>query len=607
MSAGTTSAETRTVADLVVERLVAWDVERIYGYAGDGNNPLLGALRRSTIGPEFMRARHEESAAFMAVGDARYSGTVGVVNSTQGPGAVHLLNGLYDAKLDSVPVVALVAQQHTSVLGSDYQQEIDLANLFADVAGPFLQTVASAEQTPMVLDRAFRSALTHKTPVVVVLPHDVQTAEAPELGDELDQEHGVVVTAPEWTHGVVTPRDDDVARAVEVLDAGERIGILAGRGMAGAQQELMELAERLDAGITMSLLGKPYVDESHALVGGTMGHLGTTASARILQSCDTLLIVGSNDPWTEFYPRPGQARAVQIDLDPAHLANRYPVEVGMVGDAANALRELTRRVADRDRSAWRSEVEKWVGQWHEISRLRAEVPARGLNPELVARRLADHMPHDSRLAVDVGSSVYHYVRQMNLPTTVPAHLSSTLASMGCGIPYAIAAKTTAPAGPVAVLAGDGAMQMLGINELITVSEAWPGWEDPVMVVVVLNNRDLAEVSWEQREAEQQPRFARSQEVPEFNTAGYAELLGLRGVRVETADELDAALEAAFTADRPTVIDARTDPDVPLLPPFPHGRELAESMRTGLRAEGDAGTHGLELLETYVRIEEERFT
>lgn len=596
----------RTVADLVVDRLVAWDVERIYGYAGDGNNPLLGALRRAEIGPQFMRARHEESAAFMAVGDAKYSGAVGVVTSTQGPGAVHLLNGLYDAKLDSAPVVALVAQQHTSVLGSGYQQEINLGTLFTDVAGPYLQTVATAEQVPMVLDRAFRSALTHRTPVVVVLPHDVQNEPAPELGDELDQEHGVVVTAPEWTHGITVPRDDDVARAVEVLDAGERIAILAGRGVAGAQTELMELADRLDAGVTMSLLGKPYVDESSPLVGGTMGHLGTTASARILQNCDTLLVVGSNDPWTEFYPQPGQARAVQIDLDPVHLANRYPVEVGLVGDAGPAMRELLARVGYRDRSGWRGEVETWVRQWWEISRQRAAVPVRGVNPELVARRLGELLPHDARLAVDVGSSVYHYVRQMSLPTSVPAHLSSTLASMGCGVPYAIAAKSTAPANPVAVLAGDGAVQMLGINELITVSEAWPSWEDPTMVVVVLNNRDLAEVSWEQRESEQQPRFARSQDVPPFAVAGYAELLGLRGIRVEESDQLAPALEAAFSADRPTVVEVITDPDVPLLPPFPHGRQMAESMRTGLRAEGEAGAHALDLLYTYAQMEEERF-
>ena len=599
-------AQDRTVADLVVERLVDWRVERVYGYAGDGNNPLLGALRRSDVAPRFMRARHEESAAFMAVAEAKYSGRVGLVTSTQGPGAVHLLNGLYDAKLDSVPVVALVAQQHTSALGSDYQQEINLGSVFADVAGPFLQTVTAAEQLPMVIDRAFRAALTHRSPVVVILPHDVQTAPAPEVGDELGQEHGVMVTAPGWTRGVVRPDDDDVARAVEVLDAGERIAILAGQGMAGAQQALVDLAERLDAGVTTSLLGKPYVDESHALVGGTMGHLGTTASARILQNCDTLLIVGSNDPWSEFYPVPGRARAVQIDLDPAKLANRYPVEVGLVGDAGETLRMLIDRVAPRDRSAWRRDVEEWVGQWREISRERSEVAVRGLNPELVARRLARHIPHDARLAVDVGSSVYHYVRQMDLPTSVPAHLSSTLASMGCAIPYAIAAKATAPSGPVAVLAGDGALQMLGINELLTVSEAWREWEDPRMVIVVLCNGDLAEVSWEQRETEQQPRFAPSQDVPAFDVAGYARLLGLGGVRVEGAGQLDTALEEAFTADRPVVIEAVTDPDVPLLPPFPHGRQLLEGMRTGLRAEGAAGEHASGLLETYAAMEE-RYT
>lgn len=526
-----------TVADLVVDRLVEWDVERVYGYAGDGSNPLLGALRRADVAPRFMRARHEESAAFMAVADAKFSGGVGVVNSTQGPGAVHLLNGLYDAKLDSVPVVALVAQQHTSVLGSDYQQEIDLASVFDDVAGPFLQTVASSEQMPMVLDRAFRSALTPSAPVVVIIPHDVQNAPDPDLG----QQHGEVVTSPEWTHGVTAPRDDDVARAVEILDVGQRIAILAGRGVVHSERELMELAERLDAGITMSLLGKQYVDESSPLVGGTMGHLGTTASGRILQNCDTLLIVGSNDPWTEFYPAPGQARAVQIDLDPAMLANRYPVEVGLVGDAGPAMRALTERVAQRDRSAWRADVEKWVGQWHEISRERAEVSAWPLNPELM------------------------------------------------------------------VLAGDGAMQMLGINELITVAESWPGWDDPRMVIVVLRNGDLAEVSWEQREAEQQPRFVPSQDVPSFDMAGYAELLGLNGLRVEETGQIDEAMDAAFAADRPTVIEAVSDPDVPLLPPFPHGRTMLEGMRTGLRTEGESGTRGLELLETYARIEEERFT
>ncbi len=589
-----------TTSDQIVDRLRVWGVKRVYGYAGDGNNPLLGALRRAGDGPEFISARHEEGAAFMAVGEAKYGRTVGVVTSTQGPGAVHLLNGLYDAKLDHAPVVALVAQQHRSMLGSGYQQEIDLQHLFADVSSPFVQLVTTPEQLPMVIDRAFRSALANSQPSVVILPHDVQQAPAPDLG----QAHGEVVTSPRWTTGEISPREEDLAAAVEVIEAGEKIGILAGQGMRDAQDELIALAEHLGAGVTMSLLGKPYVDESHPLVAGTMGHLGTTASAHVLQECDTLLIIGSNDPWTEFYPAPGQARAVQIDIDPSMIGNRYPVEVGLVGHAGPAMRVLRERLHKRGDTPWRGEVEQQVKTWHEISRLRSEVTAEPLNPELVVREFGRRIPGDAQLAVDVGSGVYHWVRQISLPTSVPAHLSSTLASMGCAVPYAVAAKETDSTRPVVVLAGDGATQMLGINELITVAHRWHGWENPRFVMLVLHNRDLAEVSWEQRETESEPRFPASQEVPQFDFAGYADSLGLHGMRLEDPSALSRVLDEAFAADRPVVIEALTDPDVPLLPPLPHGEELAESMRKGLRAEGESGRHGLELLEEYVRIEEE---
>ncbi len=589
----------RQVSDLVVERLLAWGTARIYGYAGDGNNPLLGALRRAGA-PAFITARHEESAAFMAVGEAKYTGSAGVVTSTQGPGAVHLLNGLYDAKLDSAPVVALVGQQHRSTLGSDYQQEIDLQTLFHDVAPRFVQQVSSPAQLPMVLDRAFRSALTHAQPAVVILPHDIQQASVAGLG----QEHGEVVTAPRWTTGRVLPRHEDLAAAVGVLEAGERIAILAGRGVRDAQDEVIRLAEHLGAGIATSLLGKPYVDEAHPLAAGTMGHLGTTASARVLQECDTLLILGSNDPWTEFYPPPGQARAVQVDIDPAMLANRYPVEAGVVGDCAATAEALLDRLRPRGSTPWRAEVERHVRNWHEISRLRAEVAADPLNPELAVRRFAERLSPDHRVAIDVGSAVYHYARQMRLPTSVSAHLSSTLASMGCGIPYGISAKESAPERPVAVIAGDGAMQMLGNVDLVTVAERWRRWRDPRFAVLVLHNRDLAEVSWEQREMEAQPRFPASQDVPRFDFTGYAELLGLRGIRIDAPDDIPAVLDEAFACERPVVVEAITDPDTPLLPPFPHGEEQLGAMRSGLRAEGEAGAHGLALLEHYARIEDE---
>ncbi|AGS34500.1 thiamine pyrophosphate protein [Corynebacterium maris DSM 45190] len=589
-----------TTSDLIVRRLRDWGVERVYGYAGDGNNPLLGALRRAGGSPEFIGSRHEEGAAFMAVGEAKYGERVGVVTSTQGPGAVHLLNGLYDAKLDSAPVVALVAQQLRSVLGSGYQQEIDLQHLFADVASGFVQTVSAPEQLPMVLDRAFRSALAHGGPTVVILPHDVQQEPAPELG----QEHGEVVTAPRWTTGVTVPAEADVRAAAKVISEGEKVAILAGQGVRHAQAEVMELAERLGAAVTTSLLGKPYVDESHPLAAGTMGHLGTPASAHALQNCDTVVLIGTDDPWTEFYPAPGQARAVQIDVDPSVLGNRYPVEVGLVGDAAESIEALLPHLMERADTDWRAEVEAAVAASREIARRRADVEAAPLNPELVVRSFGERVADDAQAAIDVGSCVYHYVRQTSWPTSVPAHLSSTLASMGCGVPYALAAKETDPGRPVVALAGDGAMQMLGINELITVAHRWRDWQDPRFVLLVLQNRDLAEVSWEQRETEGEPRFAASQEVPGFDFAAYARQLGLVGLRVSDAAEVDAVLAEAFAADRPVVIDAHTDADVPLLPPLPHGEELAESMKTGLAEEGEAGRRGYELLEQYLRIERE---
>ncbi|MDQ0616417.1 thiamine pyrophosphate-requiring protein [Arthrobacter globiformis] len=599
----------RLVADVMVERLKAWGVNRVFGYSGDGINGFMGALRRSGAGGddsgdpgagvEFVQARHEETAAFMAVGHAKYTGRVGVVTSTQGPGAVHLLNGLYDAKLDGVPVVAIIGQQSRSVLGSAYMQEIDLLTLFKDVAAQFAQMVSTPEQLPMVLDRAFRTALETRTPCVVIVPHDIQKAPAPEL----DQEHGIIVTAPEWQPARVLPRDDDLARAAEVLGAGSKVAFLVGQGAKNAQAEVVALAQQLDAGITTSLLGKPYMDETLPFAAGTMGHLGSTASAHLMGNCDTLLIIGSNDPWTEFYPKPGAARAVQVDIDGRKVGNRYPVEVGLVGDAAETLARLAELLngaggQKEARKQWRADVEDQVRSWRALAEERSRVPASPVNPELVVRELSGRLPHNAQVSVDVGSCVYWYARQLTLPAGVPAHLSGTLASMGCSVPYGIAAKLARPDRPVVALAGDGAMQMAGIAELVTVAHRWRQWPDPRFVVCVFNNRDLAEVTWEQRETESEPRFPDSQEIPDFPYAGYAELLGLTGIRVESPEQLAGAWDRALAAERPVVIEVLTAPDVPLLPPFPAGAEKLDGMRSALAAEGESGEGAAALLDTY---------
>jgi pyruvate dehydrogenase (quinone) len=556
-------ADARTTSDVVVGRLRAWGVDRVFGYSGDGIDGVIGALRRAGT-PAFVQARHEETAAFMAVGHAKYTGGVGVCLSTQGPGAVHLLNGLYDAKLDSKPVVAIVGQQVSSVLGSGYQQEIDLVRLYGDVCAQFVQAAHTPEQVPMLIDRAVRTALATRSPTCVILPHDVQAAAAP---DEDAHEHGVIVTSPGLRPARVVPYDADLDAAASLLGAGERVAILVGQGAAGAAHEVLALAERLGAGIAASLLGKPVLDETLPFHTGVLGHLGTTASTRLMRECDTLLLVGTNDPWTEFYPAPGQARAVQVDLDGRRLGIRYPVEVPLLGDAAETLRALLDRVPARGDDGWRRRVEEWTRRWHAIAAERASAAAEPVNPQHVVRELSGRLPADALVSVDVGSVTYWYARHLRLPPGVPAHLSSTLASMGSALPYGIAAKLAAPDRPVVALAGDGAMQMSGMAELVTVAARWRDWADPRFVVCVLNNGDLAEVSWEQRETEGEPRFPASQDLPDVPYASVAELFGLHGRRVDRPEDVGPAWEQALHADRPYVLDVVCDAAVPLLPPL----------------------------------------
>ncbi len=618
----------RLVADAMVDRLRAWGVSRVFGYSGDGINTFLGALRRNGDGPEFVQARHEENAAFMAVAHSKYglgqygaefdgSGSnpsteggrnvgmdIGVMVSTQGPGAVHLLNGLYDAKLDGIPVVAIVGQQNLTALGSGYQQEIDLLALFKDAASAYCEQVSAPEQVPGVIDRAFRTALATSSPCVVIVPHDVQQKPEASPGGE----HAEMATAPIWESPRVLPTDERLDAAAELLNRSRRIVMLVGQGARLARAEVARTAEQLGAAVVTSLLGKPYVDESLPNSAGVMGHLGTSASAAVLNRCDALLIVGSNDPWTEFYPAPGEARAVQIDISAQRTGNRYPIEVALVGDAAETLRALLPRLTDEtvDREPWRREVRDLVAAWRELSQQRALTPADPVNPERVVHELSSVLPKDAQVALDVGSCVYWYARQLLLPEGVPAHLCSTLASMGCGVPYGLAAKLLRPGRPVVVLSGDGGMQMSGVAELITVAARWKQWKDPRFVVCVFNNGDLAEVTWEQRETEGDPRYVQTQQLPQFPFAAYAELLGLRGVLVKDPETLADAWEQAFSADRPVVIEVHTDASIPLLPPFPQGAAKLDTMRNALEQEGTQGEHPLRLLNEYASQEERLF-
>ncbi|WP_194421875.1 thiamine pyrophosphate-requiring protein [Microbacterium abyssi] len=588
-----------TVADVIVERLGDWNVRRVFGYSGDGVNGILAALKKTDGAVEFVQARHEENAAFMAVGHAKYAGGVGVMVSTQGPGAVHLLNGLYDAKLDGVPVVAIIGQQHRSVLGSGYMQEIDLRTLFSDVASQYITEVTTPDQVPMAIDRAFRTALDTRSPAVVIVPHDVQSSPAPDL----PHTHGVIVTSTEFAPPLVRPSQAQLQNAADVINAGDRVALLVGKGAATARIQVEAVADRLGAAIVTSLLGKPYVDESRPDAAGVMGHLGTTASAAVFAECDTLLIVGSNDPWTEFYPAPGKARTVQIDIRASRIANRYPVEVGLTGEASGTLTALLDLLEDKSGAGWAGRVRDLVSEWHRVRGERADVPMDPINPESAIRALSAHVPDDAQVALDVGSVVYWYARQLRLPIDVPAHVSGTLASMGCGIPYGIAAKLAFPERPVIVLSGDGGMQMTGLAELVTVASRWQSWADPRFVIAVLNNRDLAEVSWEQREMEGMARFRQTQALPDVPYSEYGNLLGLDGERVTDPTRLDAAWQRALAADRPYVLDIVTDPAAPMVPPLAQAASKLDTMRSALDSEpGDIGDRARRLLEEYVRIE-----
>ncbi|MFH5821540.1 thiamine pyrophosphate-requiring protein [Georgenia sp. AZ-5] len=586
-----------TVADALVARLHDWGVRRVFGLAGDGIDPILAAMNRRQDDVELVTARHEEMAAFMATGHAKYTGEVGVCLATQGPGAIHLLEGLYDAKLDRKPVVAVVGQVVSTALGSGYQQEVDLHTLFKDVCGQYVQTVRAPEQMTLAVDNAVRTAIATSSPTCVIVPHDVQKADMPQ---EQAHEHGMVHTAAVVGRPRVLPAPGELERAAELLNAGSRVALLVGQGAQGAAEDVLAVAERLGAGVATSLLGKAVVDSSSPLYCGVMGHLGTTAATDLMAGCDTLLIVGSNDPWTEYYPAPGQARAVQIDIAPRNLGTKYPVEVALAGDAAETLRALLPLLRE-SASPWRAKVELMVESWREIAARRVREPADPLNPQLVVAGLSPHLPADAQVAVDVGSVTYWYARFLRLPPGVPAHLSSTLASMGSAMPYGIAAKLAAPDRPVVALVGDGAMQMNGLSELITVAARWRDWPDPRFVVLVLNNGDLATVSWEQREMEGDPRFPTSQEVPGFPYARYAELLGLGGIRVDDPRDVEGAWRAALSADRPVLLEAVVDPATPLLAPrLPQAK--MEQLRRGLAQEGADGATAQ--LERQRRHEEE---
>jgi len=552
-----------TVSDYLIQRLSTWGVSRVYGYPGDGINGIMGALERAQDRMRFIQVRHEEMAAFMACAHAKFTGEVGVCMATSGPGAIHLLNGLYDAKSDHQPVVAIVGQSARAAIGGDYQQEVDLTTLFKDVAHEYVHQASTPEQIRHLIDRAVRIARAERTVTCVIVPNDLQELDAVE---EPPRKHSTVHSGAGYTAPRVVPYDADLRRAADILNAGQRVAILVGAGALHAADEVVDVADVLGAGVAKALLGKAVLADDYPFVTGPIGLLGSKPSWDLMTGCDTLLMIGSSFPYSEFLPEPGQARGIQIDIDARMLSIRYPMELGLVGDSRETLRALLPLLVRKTDRSWRDRIEKNVAEWWQLVESRAMTAAHPINPQRVFWELSPRLPDDCILSCDSGSSASWYARDLKIRRGMKASLSGTLATMGPAVPYAIAAKFCYPDRVAIAIAGDGAMQMNGLNELITISKYWKEWSDPRLIVLVLNNRDLNMVTWEERALAGDPKFEATQDLPDFPYANYGKSLGLDVIRVDDPDALGAAWDRAFAADRPFVFEAMTDPDVPPLPP-----------------------------------------
>jgi pyruvate dehydrogenase (quinone) len=573
----------QTVADVLLARLREWNIKQVFAFPGDGINGLLAAWGRADNDPQFVQARHEEMAAFEAVGYAKFSGNVGVCAATSGPGAIHLLNGLYDAKLDHVPVVAIVGQTERSAMGGSYQQEVDLLTLFKDVCSDYVQMCTVPEQLPNLIDRAIRVAVSESAPTCIIIPSDVFDLEYVAPGHAFKQ----VPSSVGMSASTVTAEPSAVRQAADILNAGEKVALLLGQGARGCVEELTQIADLLGAGAAKALLGKDVLSDDLAWVTGSIGLLGTIASYKMMMGCDTLLTVGSNFPYTQFLPKLDQARAIQIDRSGKWIGMRYPYELNLVGDAKATLQALIPFLERKTDRSWREQIESDVADWWATVERRAMTDADPVNPMRIFHELSQRLPANAIVAADSGSAANWYARHLKFHDEIRGSLSGTLATMGPGVPYVIGAKWAHPDRPAIALVGDGAMQMNGMAELITVAHYWQQWTDPRLIVAILHNNDLNQVTWEMRAMEGAPKFAESQTLPDVDFAAFARTLGLSGVNIDTPDAIGPAWGSAFAADRPTVLDIRCDPDVPPIPPHATFAQVKATAGAVLHGDEDA--------------------
>jgi pyruvate dehydrogenase (quinone)/pyruvate oxidase len=563
---------TTTAADVLVETLLDWGVDTVFGIPGDGINGIIESFRTRQDKIRFIQVRHEEAAAFAACGYAKFTGRLGVCVATSGPGGIHLLNGLYDAKLDGVPVLAITGLQFHDLLNTETQQDVELDKLFIDVC-KYNNRVMGPAHVENVMELACRTALTYRGVAHVTVPVDVQEM-------SVDKAHRSPRNRPHhvsevYAEGAHVPTDDMLSRAAELLNQGKKPVIMAGRGALGAGKELQELAEILGAPIVKPVLGKACVPDDSPYSLGGIGLLGTKPSQEALERCDTLLIVGSSFPYIEFYPKPGAARCVQIELDPARVGLRYPAEVGLVGDSRRVLRRLIPMLDRKADRAWLEEAQKGKQEWQELITERGTRTDMPMKPQVVAHELGKRLKDDAIIATDSGTITTWAARHIQIRGNQMFSLSGNLATMACGLPYAVGAQAAYPERQVVAFVGDGGLTML-MGELATTVK----YKLPIKIVVIKNNT-LGQIKWEQMVFLGNPEYVC--ELQPIDFAMVARACGAAGFTIERPEDCGSVLDQALATPGPVLIEAIVDPHEPPMPPKIQGKQalhFAESLARG---------------------------
>jgi pyruvate dehydrogenase (quinone) len=544
----------KTVSELLIDRLVDWGVDTIFGFPGDGINGFFEGLRNNQKKMRFIQVRHEEAAAFAACGHAKYTGKIGVCVATSGPGGIHLLNGLYDAKFDGQPVLAITGHTFHDLIGTHFQQDLDLDKVFADVA-VYNERLMGATHVHNVVDAAIRTALYQRGVAHINIPKDIQdwtTSETPRSSmnianhsQEVDME-----TLP-------LPARGQIQAAADILNQGKKVAILAGQGCLHARKELIEVAEKLGAPVVKALLGKAVLPDDHPLTTGGLGLLGTAPSQDVMNECDTLLIAGSSFPYMQFLPKPGQAKGVQIDIDGSRLGLRYPAEVGLIGDCRRVLQALAPLLQPKKDRSFLEMAQKNMKEWNDLMVERGTREDKPIKPQVIAHRLNDFLTDDAIIACDCGTITTWAARQIHMRERMMFSVSGTHATMGNGIPYAIAAQLAYPDRQVVAVMGDGGTTML-LGELATLVK----YKLPVKVIVFKNNT-LGQIKWEQLVMEGNPHFGTELQPIDFATI--AKGFGLAGFTLEGPKGVKDVLTKAFTHNGPALVEAVIDPHEPPMP------------------------------------------